>query len=203
MGISKSKAVQNRQAIVDAASRLFRERGVDGVGLNEIMKEAGFTQGGFYNHFKSKGALVAEVVDQTMAKKQAELKQSIARSITAGRDPLLHEIDRFLSPAHRDNVCAGCAVTGFAGDAPRLGKDAQDQYAIGLRSALATYAKLLCERLHLTVNSRALRSRTMVFYSQMVGALLLSRTVMETDRAMADEILKRVRTELRKELGAQ
>ncbi|EHP39008.1 TetR family transcriptional regulator [Cupriavidus basilensis OR16] len=49
-----------------AAERLFRERGVDGVGLAELMKAAGFTQGGFYNHFKSKDALVAAVMDKAM-----------------------------------------------------------------------------------------------------------------------------------------
>ncbi len=59
MGVSKKQTAKNKQAIVTAAARLFRERGVDGVGLNELMREAGFTQGGFYNHFDSKDSLVA------------------------------------------------------------------------------------------------------------------------------------------------
>lgn len=52
MGVSRQQAAENRSAIVAAAERLFRARGVDAVGLTELMKEAGFTQGGFYNHFK-------------------------------------------------------------------------------------------------------------------------------------------------------
>ena len=53
--MSREKAAENRRAIVAAASQLFRERGVDAVGLNELMKHAGFTQGGFYNHFEFQG----------------------------------------------------------------------------------------------------------------------------------------------------
>jgi TetR/AcrR family transcriptional repressor of nem operon len=66
LGVSREKAAENRRAIVAAASQLFRERGVDAVGLNELMKQAGFTQGGFYNHFESKAALVAEVLASAM-----------------------------------------------------------------------------------------------------------------------------------------
>jgi TetR/AcrR family transcriptional repressor of nem operon len=56
----------DRQRILTAAERLFREKGVDAVGLTELMKEAGFTQGGFYNHFKSKEALVAEALGHSL-----------------------------------------------------------------------------------------------------------------------------------------
>ncbi len=69
MGVSREQAAENRRAIVAAATQLFRERGVDAVGLNELMKHAGFTQGGFYNHFESKAALVAEVFASAMAEK--------------------------------------------------------------------------------------------------------------------------------------
>ena len=60
--MSREQAAENRRAIVAAATRLFRERGVEAVGLSELMKRAGFTQGGFYNHFESKADLVAEVL---------------------------------------------------------------------------------------------------------------------------------------------
>ena len=66
MGVTKETAAENRQKILTAAARLFREKGVDAVGLTELMKEAGFTQGGFYNHFKSKDALVAEVLGEAV-----------------------------------------------------------------------------------------------------------------------------------------
>ena len=66
MGVSKQQAIENKRAIVAAAEKLFRERGVAAVGLAELTKAAGFTQGGFYNHFKSKDALVAAVMEKAM-----------------------------------------------------------------------------------------------------------------------------------------
>src|SRR5260370_12990987 len=66
VGVSRQQAVENRRAIVAAAEKLFRERGVDAVGLAELMKAAGFTQGGFYNHFKSKDALGAAGMAKAM-----------------------------------------------------------------------------------------------------------------------------------------
>src|ERR1700744_5411078 len=77
MGISKQRAAENRQAIIAAAQALFRERGVDGVGLAELMKTAGFTQGGFYNHFKSKDDLVQAVLDEAMHTGSATLEAAI------------------------------------------------------------------------------------------------------------------------------
>jgi AcrR family transcriptional regulator len=67
MGVSKNKAAKNRRAIIEASEKLFRARGVDGVGLSALMKAAGFTQGGFYNHFSSKEALASEVVESAMS----------------------------------------------------------------------------------------------------------------------------------------
>src|SRR5258705_5166908 len=76
LGVSREQAAKNRRAIVAAATQLFRERGVDAVGLNELMKHAGFTQGGFYNHFESKADLIGEVLASAMSEGAAELAQS-------------------------------------------------------------------------------------------------------------------------------
>src|SRR5258707_11958432 len=76
LGVSREQAAENRRAIVAAATRLFRERGVEAVGLNELTKHAGFTQGGFYNHFKSKADLVAEVLASAMAEGNAALARN-------------------------------------------------------------------------------------------------------------------------------
>ena len=60
MRVTRAQAEQNRAHIVTTASRLFRERGYDGVGVAELMAAAGFTHGGFYKHFRSKADLMAE-----------------------------------------------------------------------------------------------------------------------------------------------
>ncbi|MBN3817986.1 TetR family transcriptional regulator [Paraburkholderia sp. Se-20369] len=176
MGVSRQQAAENRSAIVAAAERLFRARGVDAVGLTELMKAAGFTQGGFYNHFKSKDALVAAVMEKAM--------QDRADSPAY---PLPQQVSRYLSAAHRDDVDAGCPLAGFAGDAPRLGGEARECYAGGL----AAYLDRLAERVAAEHPSAPPQGRrdAIAAFSQMVGALLLSRAVADVDPALADEIL--------------
>ncbi|OXJ11384.1 TetR/AcrR family transcriptional regulator [Burkholderia sp. HI2500] len=183
MGVSRQQAAENRSAIVAAAERLFRARGVDAVGLTELMKEAGFTQGGFYNHFKSKDALVAEVMEKAM--------QDRADSPNAGS--LDAQVALYLSAAHRDNVEAGCPLSGFAGDAPRLTDAARARYAHGL----ATYLDRL-ERMVATEGATPAQTRrdAVAVFSQMVGALVLSRAIAGTDPALADEILAAARETL-------
>ena len=66
MRVTREKAAENRERIVDTASRLFREKGFDGVGLDAIMKDAGLTHGGFYGHFGSKDDLAAEAVTRAL-----------------------------------------------------------------------------------------------------------------------------------------
>src|ERR1700751_169276 len=108
MGVTKDQAVQNRERILTAAERLFRQRGVDAVGLAELMKEAGFTQGGFYSHFASKEAFVSEVVGKAVDEGQQQLGTAIAQSRQRGIDSLIRKIKRYLSPAHRDDIDCGC-----------------------------------------------------------------------------------------------
>ncbi|KVV53882.1 TetR family transcriptional regulator [Burkholderia cepacia] len=176
MGVSRQQAAENRSAIVAAAERLFRVRGVDAVGLTELMKEAGFTQGGFYNHFKSKDALVAEVMEKAM----------LDRADSPNAGSLDAQVASYLSAAHRDNVEAGCPLSGFAGDAPRLTDAARACYAHGL----ATYLDRL-ERMVAVEGGTPAQTRrdAIAVFSQMVGALVLSRAIAGTEPALADEIL--------------
>ena len=104
MGVSREQAAENRRAIVAAATQLFRERGVEAVGLNELMKHAGFTQGGFYNHFESKAALVAEVLAAAMAEGVAELTKSARAPVDESTTALRRYISFYLSQAHRDSI---------------------------------------------------------------------------------------------------
>src|SRR5580692_1126829 len=106
MGVTKKQAVHNRERILAAAERLFREKGVDAVGLVELMNEAGFTQGGFYNHFASKQDLVSQVIAKAVDKKQHQLGAALAELRRKGADLLTHYIRRYLSPTHRDNIDA-------------------------------------------------------------------------------------------------
>src|SRR6202162_5980103 len=135
MGVTKEQAIENRERILAAAERLFRRKGVDAVGLAELMKEAGFTQGGFYNHFGSKEALVSEVIGKAVEEGQQQLGTAIAQSRRIGVDPLIRQIKWYLSSAQRDDIDCGCAMAGFVGEIPHLSKDAQVSYAEALEQA--------------------------------------------------------------------
>jgi TetR/AcrR family transcriptional repressor of nem operon len=177
MGVSRQQAAENRSAIVAAAERLFRIRGVDAVGLAELMKEAGFTQGGFYNHFKSKDALVAAVMEKAM--------QDYADSPNAGS--LVKQTARYLSTRHRDNIEAGCPLSGFVGDAPRMTAAARVSYARGLAAYLDRFAAMIAKE---GTTPEETRQDAIAAFSQMVGALVLSRAIADADPAFADEILE-------------
>ncbi len=193
MGVSRQQAVENRRAIVAAAEKLFRERGVDAVGLAELMKAAGFTQGGFYNHFKSKDALVSAVMEKAMEDGGEAFASIIENARSAGADPVKQNIQWYLSPEHRANIEAGCPLSGFVGDARRLGVAARDAYAEGLAVNLERFARAIEETDGIREGSRR---KAITLFSQMVGTLLLSRAVADLDPALADEILDEGRQHL-------
>src|ERR1700733_10271171 len=204
MGVSRRQTARNRQAIIDAATRLFRERGVDGVGLNELMREAGFTQGGFYNHFESKDALVAEVMATAMTGANAQLFEAIGRPLEAHHGSrFARQIKSYLSPSNRDDIENSCAVACLAPDARRMSDAAQTGYAHGLDRALDQLASIVEDDPALRAAEESPRDRAIALYAQMVGALMLSRAVLSADRALANEILSAARNDLLRAVGEE
>ena len=192
--MSREQAAENRRAIVAAATRLFRERGVEAVGLNELMKHAGFTQGGFYNHFESKADLVAEVLASAIAEGNAEFAKMARAPVDESSTALRRYINWYLSQAHRDDIDHGCPVTGFAGDAPRLGAGAQSHFASGLDDQITILAGLIAESgLAASAERRTLRERAINLHCEMLGALVLSRSVAQAAPAFSNEILVNAR----------
>src|ERR1700675_2144720 len=105
--VTKEKATENRAALVKTASRLFRERGIDGVGVAEISKKAGLTHGALYAQFPSKEALAAEAFASPL--KPGLQKMTADR---AGRSATLADLlDEYLSFEHRDNLGGGCPMS--------------------------------------------------------------------------------------------
>jgi TetR/AcrR family transcriptional repressor of nem operon len=191
MGVSKQQAIENKRAIVAAAEKLFRERGVAAVGLAELTKAAGFTQGGFYNHFKSKDALVAAVMEKAMEDGATMLTTGIQASKTKAIDPMKGHVEWYLSPDHLADIEAGCPLTAFAGDVRRLSKEARQSYARGLMWNFDQLASVIDGK-----NLQAKKKKAIALFSQMVGSLLLSRAVVEADPVLADEILEDGRQQL-------
>src|SRR5271155_213100 len=162
------------------------------------MKHAGFTQGGFYNHFKSKADLVAEVLASAIAEGNAEFAKFARAPVDESTTALRRYINWYLSQAHRDDIDHGCPVTGFAGDAPRLGAGAQSHFAGGLDDQITILAGLIAESgsLVATGERRTLRERAISLHCEMLGALILSRSVAQVAPALSNEILQNVQRDV-------
>lgn len=165
---------QTRTRILEAASRLFREKGYHGVGIDAVMAEAGLTAGGFYAHFTSKEALFAAVIASNPPLPQVENPAAEP----AGIDFLIRS---YLSRQHRDNVAQGCPLPALASDAARGSDESRGSFEL-------VFCKLLekIER-ELPPGSELHREQAFALAGQLVGGLLLSRAVQ--DRTLSDSIL--------------
>jgi TetR/AcrR family transcriptional repressor of nem operon len=186
MRVSRQKAAENRERIIDAAGALFRERGFNGIGLADIMKAAALTHGGFYGHFASKDDLVAQASERAMARAATNWGKVIA---DAPRNPYAALLNHYLSPRHRDDPGHGCAFAALSGDAARCGKPVRATFTQGLEPLIEVVAGAVPGR------SKAVRRRkAMAAVAELVGALMLARAV--DDAALSDEILEAARHEL-------
>src|ERR1044071_1105855 len=108
MRVSKEKAAENRARILAEAARLFRERGLSGVGVDALTEAAGLTHGSLYSQFGSKERLAAEAIEHALA------RSALARlPVGSGPDTLSTIIARYLSPAHRDAPGKGCTFAAL------------------------------------------------------------------------------------------
>ncbi len=176
MRVTKAQAEQNRAHIVATASRLFRERGYDGVGVAELMAAAGFTHGGFYKHFRSKADLMAEA-------SASGLSQTAARA--EGRDPA-EFVELYVSREHRDGRGDGCTIAALSGDAARQPADIKTEFAAGIESLLA--ALQAQSDTPGDADQRATRTMVIDMLAHSVGAVMLSRACPDGS-PLADEIL--------------
>jgi TetR/AcrR family transcriptional repressor of nem operon len=186
MRVSRQKAAENRQRVIDTASALFRARGFDGIGVADIMKAADLTHGGFYGHFASKDDLVTQASRQAMARAADNWGKVVAK---ARESPYAALLDHYLSPHHRDHPDQGCAFAALSGDAARCGKPVRAAFAEGLEPLIDVLTSVIPGR------SKALRRRKAVAaVAELVGALILARAV--NDVSLSNEILKAARIEL-------
>jgi len=177
MRITKEKKQENHDRIVAIAAKMFRERGFDGVGVADLMEQAGLTHGGFYNHFASKEALIAEA----SAKGFVETSERYA-----GYD-VGDVIDAYISRTHRDARGQGCAAAALSGEAARLPQDTRAVFGEGISGLVAALQGSLGDR-------PEARARAISLLAQAVGAVVLSRACPDTS-PLADEILDTCRAD--------
>ena len=182
MGYSRAQKARTHKRIVAIAAKRFREKGLAGFGIAELMKEAGLTVGGFYKHFDSRDHLVAEAVSSAFGgwKRRVDAAAS-------GGPPVSYEklIDDYLNQAHRDNPGTGCAFSALAPEIARSDKRTRALASEQVRNDIQLIAALLPEK-----DKRTGRSRAILTFSALVGAMALARAL--SDEALSREILKTV-----------
>jgi TetR/AcrR family transcriptional repressor of nem operon len=199
--ITQEQKRLNHEKIVNAAGAGFRLRGIDGVGIEELMKSAGMTHGGFYNHFASKDALALEVLHQGFTDSLAALDAIREAHPRSARAALHDVVDAYVSGEHRDHPEIGCASAALVTDAGRHGTAAQAEYQRGLDGYFATITEMLLDRARQSGTELApaeARERAVAMFSQMVGALILSRAVAHAAPDLSDEVLTANRRRLKK-----
>src|SRR5256885_992105 len=179
MKVSREQAAQHRERIVEAAAQRFRERGFEGIGVADLMKEAGLTHGGFYGHFSSKEELIAEASARALARSLADWSKVADR---ASGDPLSAVASVYLSRRHRDNAGAGCLLAALGPDVSRQGRAVQHTVTDYVRSAFDFPATLVPGRSNATKRRKAIGA-----YATLVGAMVLARAV--DDPALSQEVL--------------
>ena len=191
--VSRKQADLNREIIVDAATRLFRERGLHGISVVDVMAAAGLTHGGFYGHFESKEALAKEASERAFKQVGERWKQRAGtdEDKAAARRAL---IEPYLSTQSRDNPGESCPVVAFAGDMCHESADSalREPYMAGLNRLLDSFVTLMDAD-----DPTASRQQALVQYSLMVGALTLARAT--RGEALSDEILTAARSFLTQE----
>jgi len=177
MRVSRAQAAENRETVINVASRLFREHGFDGIGLKDLMKGAGLTQGAFYKQFASKEDLAAQASRRAL--ESATLRWSAATA-TKPEDPLAAVIGFYLSREHREERMDGCPIVALGSDAARQGIEVKASFEAGIKAHLEILSRLIAG-----TDSEVPSGKAMAILSTMVGALTLSRVVNDPDLAQA------------------
>lgn len=185
MRVTKENAELNRRRILETASRLFKTQGIDNVSVADLMKAAGFTHGGFYNHFESKADLAAETVRFAFEQALGDIAKDDPASIGAS-DAMADRLAQYTSSEHRDDPGGGCPTGALPVDVGRQSVEAQRAFAEGLERYLD-----LIEGTE--AGHERTRGRAIVTLATLVGSIVLARAVREADHDLSSEILHAVR----------
>jgi TetR/AcrR family transcriptional repressor of nem operon len=185
MKVSKEQVAQNREALIQAAARMFREHGIDGVGVAEICKRAGLTHGALYAQFASKEALAAEALADGAARGNGWMTARLD-----GREATLTDhLDYYLSRQHRDDLGDGCAMAASASESARQDKAVSVSFADGFSQLVGIIEGTLTWR-----GSVADRhQRALAIVAAMIGGVAAARATAKASPALSDDILAAVR----------
>ncbi|CAG2150857.1 hypothetical protein LMG31506_04309 [Cupriavidus yeoncheonensis] len=170
-----------RTRIVKAAARAFRKHGVDGIGVAQLMKGAKLTHGGFYAHFESKDALVADAIEEAFDQTTARLEATLSEAPPDQRRRAV--VDAYMTPWHRDHPESGCAIPALGADVSRLDAATRRSFEARITSLIQLIAG--------EDKDPASRAAAITALAAMVGGMVLARSVRSD--ALSREILETVR----------
>ncbi len=168
MRYSRQHKHETHERIVKTASVKLRERGAHGIGVADLMKDAGLTHGGFYAHFASREALVIEAFAYAMDRSTARWRRTAEELAPERRFAAI--IEAYLTAAHRDNPGYGCAVPALAAEIAREGIKTRKAFSAKLDQMIDMLAEQMPRR-----SGKAARRHAMASLATMVGAIILSR----------------------------
>src|SRR5206468_1944292 len=180
MRYSKEHKQEAHARIVKKASVRLREKGAHGIGVADLMKEAGLTHGGFYAHFDSREALVIEAFGYAMDR-STERWRKLAEQ-TAPDKRLAAIVEAYLTPAHRDDPGHGCAVPTLGAEIARESPKTRKAFAARLEQMIDMLADQIPE-----LPRRTARKQAMASLATMMGTLVLARIAGSGE--FSDEIL--------------
>lgn len=180
MRVSRIQAEENRQTVIDVASRLFREHGFDGIGLKDLMKGAGLTQGGFYKQFASKEDLAVQASKRALESASRRWSEAAAAN---PKDPLAAVVAFYLSMGHRGEKMDGCPVVALGSDAARQSADVKASFEAGIREYLELLGRWVGE-----ADGGEPSGKAMAILATMIGAVVLARAV--NDEQLSKQFLQ-------------
>ena len=191
MRYSDTHKEETKRKVVKAAARAVRAKGPEGVGVAEIMAEAGLTHGGFYAHFPSKEALVVAAIEEAFgqsARRFARLTEDMtpAEALTAF-------VDAYVTPEHRANPDGGCPVAALSSELPRQAAPVREAYERGVRGMIRRIANWLPADIADRENVAA------SLVAEMAGSVTLSRAISDDDEA--GELLAGARRHIKQRMG--
>jgi TetR/AcrR family transcriptional repressor of nem operon len=178
MRVSREQAAENRERILKAASRLIRERGILGTGVDALTEAAGMTHGGLYSQFGSKERLIEEALADVIAEKGREM----------GDAALSEYVSSYLSAEHRDSPGRGCPLAALCSEMPRQSEGVRTRFTAGLRAMIAALSK------RHGAKQRARDEAAIAMVASLVGSLVLARAV--NDPKLSNDILRAAKASL-------
>jgi TetR/AcrR family transcriptional repressor of nem operon len=168
---SKEETTRTRARIVERAAALFREKGIEGIGLADLMGDVGMTHGGFYRHFGSREELVAEACRRAFAD---SVRRMTGRAAADPERALEAIVKPFLSEAHVADPGRGCAIAALSGEIHRRDERAREAFTAGVEAIIDCLAAYQPGR---TQAKR--RERATATFAAMLGAVIIARGVDE------------------------